>query len=70
MDGNVIFFSLLFSVIGIGFFTYGKKNNVYFMVAGLGLMLYPYTVASLASLIIIGIVLVVLPFVLSNFIPL
>lgn len=70
MDGNIIFFSLLFSIIGIGFFAYGKKKNLYFMLSGLCLMLYPYLVASLAILIIVGIILVVLPFLFTNFIPL
>lgn len=70
MDGNVIFFTMFFSIVGMGFFAYGKKNNLYFMLAGLALMLYPYIVASLTMLIVVGIVLVVVPFVLTNFIPL
>lgn len=70
MDGNIIFFSLLFGCIGLGFFSYGKKNNPYFLVSGLALMVYPYMVASLAMLIIVGLILVGLPFLLTNFMPL
>ncbi len=70
MDGNVIFFTMFFSFVGMGFFAYGKKNNLYYMLAGLALMLYPYMVASLTMLIVVGIILVVVPFVLTNFIPL
>jgi hypothetical protein len=70
MDGNILFFSMLFGIIGLGYFSYGKKHNPYFLVSGIGLMFFPYAVDTLSALIIIGLLLVVLPFVLTNFIAL
>lgn len=62
MDHNTIFFNLLFSIIGIGFFSYGRKHNPFFMLSGIALMVYTYFVSSLGWLITIGAILVILPF--------
>jgi hypothetical protein len=70
MDGNYIFFSVLFSIIGMAYFSYGRKQNIYFMVFGIVLMIYPYAVEQLTSLIVVGIILTALPFILNRFLPL
>jgi len=70
MDTDTLFFTLLFSFIGIGYFAYGKKNNVYFLVSGLFLMLYTYAVSTLFWEIGIGVILVILPFILNWMNPL
>jgi len=70
MDANFIAISLFFSIVGMGFFSYGKKNNIYFMLAGVSLLVYPYAVTTLTALILVGVILVALPFILTNFMPL
>lgn len=70
IDPNSLFFMLLFSVIGIGYFNYGRKNNIYFMVSGILLMVYTYFVNNLVILIAIGTLLVIIPFVLNKISPL
>ncbi len=70
MDANYIIFSIFFSVIGMAYFAYGRKQNVYFMVGGIVLMIYPYAVNETSSLIIVGIILMALPFILDRFLPL
>ena len=58
--------SLLISTIGLGYFMYGKKAVRYnFLIAGLILMIYPYFVPGILLLLIIGLVLLALPFVIQ-----
>jgi len=57
-------------MIGIGYFGYGKKNNIYFMVSGIILMLFTYVVGDVTWEIIIGTTLVILPFILNWLVPL
>ena len=59
----LLLWSLLFSLIGLGFFTYGKRQTAPIpLVVGLTLMIYPYFVTNLALLIAIGIALIALPY--------
>jgi hypothetical protein len=52
---SVLFAGLLFGVIGLAGFTYGKKNALWKpMVIGLALMLFPYFVAETWLLYAIG----------------
>lgn len=64
MDGQSLFFSLFFSIIGMGYFSYGRKDNPIFLFAGVLLMVYPYFISSMVWLIIVGILLCVFPFLL------
>ena len=61
-DLTVIFVSLLLGIIGVGYFSYGKKNSFNFLFSGLVLLIFPYFVDQLLILITIGIFFVVLPF--------
>jgi hypothetical protein len=70
VDPEMLFFSLLFSIVGIGYFSYGKKHNFYFLLSGIVLMLFPYFVSQLWSLLIWGLGLIVLPFILNRISPL
>lgn len=70
MDGTYVFFSIFFSIIGLSYFAYGKKQSAYFMVSGIILMIYPYAVSGNALLIILGVVFTALPFILDKFMPL
>jgi len=56
--------SIVFGIIGMGYFSFGKKQdkNV-FLLSGIALMIFPYFVDGLSTIIIIGIGLGLLPFV-------
>lgn len=50
--------------IGVGYFVYGKKQqSLVPMLAGAALCVYPYFISTLWLTILIGVVLVVAPFV-------
>lgn len=65
MDSQVIIFSIFFSIIGIAYFSYGKKGYPIFMVSGGLLMIYPYFIGTLFWLIVVGILLSAIPFLLK-----
>ena len=56
--------SIVFGIIGMGYFSFGKKQdkNV-FLLSGITLMIFPYFVDGLSTIITIGIGLGLLPFV-------
>ena len=54
---------ILFSAIGLGFFTYGKKQRAIVpLLSGMALMIYPYFVANIYALVGIGVGLSALPY--------
>jgi len=58
---------VVFSIIGLGYMTYGKKGQQLIMViCGIGLMGYSYFVSGTLYIILIGLVLSALPFVLGR----
>jgi hypothetical protein len=58
---------VIFSVIGLGYFAYGKKSHQLFMLlCGMALMGYSYFVNGTGYIILIGIGLSVLPFVFGR----
>jgi hypothetical protein len=67
-----IIIGIITGAFGLAYFVYGKKQaEMVFLVSGIGLMVYPYLFSNMALLIILGLVLLALPFVLkqkSNFI--
>lgn len=55
---------IVFSIIGMGYLAYGKKSQQLLMViCGIGLMGYPYFIDGTLYIILIGLVLIALPFV-------
>jgi hypothetical protein len=53
---------VLFSAAGLGYFVYGKRQKALIpLVCGLALMVYPYFVTSLLVLVVIGVLLIILP---------
>jgi len=64
MEGtSLLFWAVLFGAIGLGFFTYGKKQKaVVPLFAGIALLAFPYFVSNVYMLVIIGVVLVALPY--------
>ena len=58
-----IIWGVIFGSIGLGYFIYGKKQQVAMpMICGLGLMLYPYFVSNTILLVLLGAVLSALPY--------
>jgi hypothetical protein len=58
-----LIWGLLFGSIGLGYFVYGKKQRAPVpLVCGLVLMIFPYFVSSTAWLVIIGFVVITLPY--------
>jgi hypothetical protein len=52
---------------GMAYFIYGKKQGrMIFMATGIALMAYPYLFGNLIVLIVIGVLLLPLPFVLKE----
>jgi hypothetical protein len=64
MDNTAaLIWGLIFGSIGLGYFIYGKKQKrgVPFA-SGVGLMVFPYFVSNTYLIVIIGIVLLALPY--------
>ena len=60
----------LFSLIGLAFFVYGKKQTEFaFLGAGGLLMVYPYFVSGSGLILLIGILLTAAPFLVRYFGP-
>ncbi|VAX15369.1 hypothetical protein MNBD_NITROSPINAE01-1949 [hydrothermal vent metagenome] len=65
---NEMLASVLFSAFGVGYFIYGKKQAQFLMLgAGMALMLYPYFVSGVATIILVGLALMAVPFILARF---
>jgi hypothetical protein len=63
MDGSAMLWSVLFGSVGLGYFIYGKKQQRGMpMLAGFALMVFPYLVSNSILMVIIGVVLMALPF--------
>ncbi|MBK8186612.1 MAG: hypothetical protein IPK77_04865 [Cellvibrio sp.] len=62
MDTSLMLWGVLFSSIGIGYFIYGRKQaNKIALYSGLSLMIYPYFVSSVTTMILMGVGLILLP---------
>ena len=58
---------IIFSVIGLGYFTYGKKSQQFLMLlCGIALMGYSYFVDGTGYIILIGVGLSVIPFIIGR----
>ena len=63
---NSLFIGILTGAIGMGYFIYGKRQAKYApMIAGVLLCVYPYFTESLLWLSVIGVVLLVAPFLID-----
>jgi hypothetical protein len=64
-DVNSIVAGLIFGVIGLAYFRYGKKRPSFpWMAFGMALMIYPYFLESIWLLIGVGVALTVAPWVM------
>ena len=63
MDASLLFWGLIFSSIGIGFFVYGKKQQAIVpLLCGLALMIFPYFVSNVIVLVVVGVALMAIPY--------
>jgi len=63
-----LFFSIVFGMLGVAYSMYGKRQgDFYFILAGIGLVCYTFVVDSTAAVIWVGVVLAVIPFILSRY---
>lgn len=67
LDPTSLFFSIVFSFVAMGYYSYGKKNSLYFQLAGIGLFFVTFFISNVAWLIGSGILLIILPFILEHF---
>ena len=55
---------MLFGAIGLGFFVYGKKQKaVVPLSTGIVLFIFPYFIANVYILVIVGVILVAIPYI-------
>ena len=65
--GATFYFSVIFGLIGTVYFIYGKKQQKYIpMFVGIGLGVYPYFITNVVAVILIGIILMAVPFVMDE----
>ncbi|MCJ8297102.1 MAG: hypothetical protein MJK15_22145 [Colwellia sp.] len=63
MSSSIMIWSVLFGGIGIGFFLYGKKQGAIVpLCTGLALFVFPYFMTSVAMLLVLGVILVAIPY--------
>jgi hypothetical protein len=67
MEGtSLLIWGVLFGALGIGFFTYGRKQKaVVPLITGIALFVFPYFISNVYMLVIVGAVLVALPYFLK-----
>ena len=59
----VLMWGMLFGAIGFGFFLYGKKQKkVVPLITGIALCVVPYFIANVYALVIVGVILMAIPF--------
>ncbi|WP_455208385.1 hypothetical protein [Kaarinaea lacus] len=62
-SSSLLIWGLIFGVIGLGFFTYGKRQRaVVPLFTGIALFIFPYFVSNVYMLVIVGAALVALPY--------
>ena len=60
---SILIWGMLFGAIGLGFFTYGRKQKAAVPLAvGVALFIIPYVMPNVWMLVIAGVILVVIPY--------
>jgi hypothetical protein len=63
MDASLLLWGMLFGSIGLGFFTYGKRQKaVVPLMVGIALFILPYLITDVYALVAAGIGLIALPY--------
>ncbi len=67
LDPAALIISLIFSLIGTGYFIYGKKQDLFWtMIIGIVLGIFPYFVSNVWGMVLVGMGLTVLPFLIGR----
>tara|TARA_R110000744_G_scaffold237559_1_gene355025 strand:- start:1114 stop:1320 length:207 start_codon:yes stop_codon:yes gene_type:complete len=62
-SASIMVWSILFGGIGLGYFLYGKKQKAIVpLCTGLALFVFPYFMSSVTMLLIVGLILVAIPY--------
>jgi len=62
-SSSIIVWSVLFGAIGMGYFSYGRKQQAIVpLCVGLTLFVFPYFMSSVTMLLIVGVILVAIPY--------
>jgi len=62
-DSTTLLWGLIFGVIGLAFFSYGKKKKAIVpLFSGVALLLFPYFISNVYLLVLIGVILVAIPY--------
>jgi predicted membrane protein len=64
MEGTaLLIWGMLFGAIGLGFFTYGKRQQAIVpLISGIGLFVFPYFVPNVYLLVLVGAIWMALPY--------
>ncbi|HDH10549.1 MAG TPA: hypothetical protein ENG97_01710 [Deltaproteobacteria bacterium] len=61
---SLLIWGTLFGAVGLGFFIYGKKQrSVVPLFTGIALFLFPYFIQNVYVLVIVGVILVAIPYI-------
>jgi len=67
LDQATLLWELVFGSIGLAMFVYGKKQkNMIALGCGITLILIPYVITDLIALIVVGLALVIAPFIIKR----
>ncbi len=67
MDDALLLWGMLFGSLGLGYILYGKKQQLLVtMLCGLFLIIFPYFVANTLLMVLIGAVLLAIPWLLRH----
>ena len=62
-DTSLLIWAIVFGAIGLGFFTYGKRQRAIVpLLTGIALMVFPYFISNVYLLLLIGAVLMAVPY--------
>ncbi len=62
-DTSQLVWGIIFGAIGLGYFTYGRKQKaVVPFLTGIALFIFPYFMSNVYLLVLVGIALVALPY--------
>lgn len=63
----VLFCSIVFGILGLVYCKYGRKENFYFVLAGICLMGYTFLVDGGMAVLLTGLALAAAPFIMTKF---
>ena len=65
LDPSVLFLSIVYSSVAIGYISYGKKDHLNFLLAGIILMIVTFAVSTFWTLFLSGAACMIAPFIIQ-----